>query len=163
MSPLRVALLLLIPGAALGAQSVAVDTSPRDAWKRDVAHYGKWVAAAGAVGFTALAIQQHRHSNDAWNVLLGICHQNNQNCTVGPDGRYRYYQSEYYYQLAVYYDHRARWRLIAGQVSLLASIGLFVADLRGRSSTPANIPVHPLALSLTPTSDGAALSLRLNF
>jgi hypothetical protein len=163
MKTLRVALLLLTSASALRAQSAAVDTSPRDAWKRDVAHYGKWVAAASAVGFTALAIEQHRHSNDAWNSLIAICNQNSQNCSVGPDGRYRFYQSEYYYQLAIYYDHRARWRLIAGQVSLLASIGLFVADLRGRSPTPANIPVHPLAVSLTPTSDGAALTFHIDF
>lgn len=163
MRALRVAVLLVAPGGALCAQSAAVDTAPRAAWKHTVAHYGKWIAAAGAVGFTALAIEQHQHSNDAWTSLLAICRQNNQNCSVGPDGRYRYYQSEYYYQLAIYYDHRARWRLIAGQVSLLASVGLFVADLRGGSSTPHNIPVHPLSLSLTPTTDGATLAVRLAF
>lgn len=145
------------------AQTSLVDSTPRAAWKHAAVHYGKWAAAAGAVAFTALAIQQHRHSNDAWNSLLAICNNNSQNCAVGPDGRYRNYQSEYFYQLALYYDHRARWRLIAGQVSLLGAVGLFVADLRGKSPTPPNQPVHPLKLAVTPTPDGATVALRLSF
>lgn len=145
------------------AQTSVIDSTPRSAWKHAAVHYGKWAMAAGAVAFTALAIEQHRHSNDAWNSLLAICRTNNQLCVVGSDGRYRNYQSEYYYQLAVYYDHRARWRLVAGQASLLAAVGLFVYDLKGQSSTPRNEPVHPVKLALTPTMDGAALSVHLNF
>jgi len=163
MKTMRLLLPLLLAGPVARAQTSAVDSVPRNAWKRVVTHYGKWVAAAGAVGFTALAIDQHRHSNDAWNALLAICNANSQNCSIGPDGRYRNYQSEYQYQLALYYDHRARWRLVAGQVSLLAAVGLFVADLRGGSSTPPNIPVKPVKLQLSPTADGAALSLRVAF
>jgi hypothetical protein len=145
------------------AQGSLVDSTPRAAWKHAAVHYGKWAAAAGAVAFTALAIQQHRHSNDAWNSLLAICNNNSQNCAVGPDGRYRNYQSEYFYQLAIYYDHRARWRLIAGQVSLLGAVGLFIADLKGRSTTPPNQTVHPLRLAFTPTPEGARLALRVAF
>ena len=156
-------LILGLLGSGLRAQSTGVDSTPRSAWKHAVVHYGKWVAAAGAVAFTALAIEQHGHSNDAWNSLLAICQNNSQDCAVGSDGRYRYYPAEYDYQLALYYDHRARWRLVAGQVSLLAAVGLFVTDLRGRSSTPRNIPVHPLTVSVAPTADGASLSLRLAF
>ena len=156
-------LTLALCAPALAAQSAGVDSAPRAAWKHAVVHYGKWVAAAGAVGLTALAIQQHSHSNDAWNALLAICQRNSQDCAIGPDGRYAYYPSEYDYQLALYYDRRARWRLVAGQVSLLAAVGLFVVDLRGHESGPRNIPVHPLSVSLAPTADGARLSLRLAF
>lgn len=163
MKATGVLLLGLVSAGVLRAQTVTVDSAPRAAWKRAAVHYGKWAAVAGAVTFTALAIDQHRHSNDAWNSLLAICRQNNQSCVLGPDGRYRNYQSEYYYQLALYYDHRARWRLVAGQASLLLGVGLFVLDLKGRSTTPPNIPVHPLKLAFTPTPDGAALSLRLAF
>lgn len=160
-----VALALVLAARTGAAQtaSTSVDSTPRSAWTHAAVHYGKWAMAAGAVAFTALAIEQHRHSNAAWSNLLAICNTNSQLCVVGPDGRYRNYQSEYYYQLAVYYDHRARWRLVAGQVSLLAAVGLFVYDLKGRSTTPPNQPVHPVKLALTPTTDGAALSLRLAF
>jgi hypothetical protein len=163
MKTLRLLLLLLLAAPVVRAQTSAVDSAPRTAWKRVVTHYGKWVAAAGAVGLTALAIEQHRHSNDAWNALLAICNNDSQNCSIGPDGRYRNYQSEYQYQLALYYDHRARLRLVAGQVSLLAAVGLFVADLHSGSGTTTNIPVKPVTLRLTPTADGAALSLHLAF
>jgi hypothetical protein len=157
-----VVLTLVLVAPPAWAQT-GIDSTPRPAWKHAVAHYGKWAAAAGAVAFTALAIEQHTHSNNAWNSLLAICNTNSQNCAVGSDGRYRNYQSEYYYQLALYYDHRARWRLIAGQVSLVAAVGLFVVDLRGQSATPPNQPVHPVKLAFTPTTDGAALSLHLSF
>lgn len=163
MRILRVLVLLSVTAPALRAQTSAVDSVPRNAWKHAVTHYGRWVAAAGAVAFTALAIEQHRHSTDAWNSLLAICRANSQDCSVGRDGRYRNYQSEYDYQLALYYDHRARWRLAAGQISLLAAVGLFVADLHGGAASPPNIPVKPVKLALTPTPDGAALSLRLSF
>lgn len=150
--------------APLQGQSVGVDSAPRAAWKHAAVHYGKWAAAAGAVTLTALALQQHRHSDEAWNQLLAICNGSaGLNCSVGADGRYKYYQAEYYYQLALYYDHRARWRLVAGQVSLLTAVGLFVADLRGSSPDPKNMPVHGAKLALTPTADGAALSLRIPF
>jgi len=155
-------LILGLTGSAVRAQS-AVDSTPRSVWKHAAVHYGKWVAVAGAVTFTALAIDQHQHSNTAWNALLGICLNNSQNCAIGSDGRYRYYPAEYDYQLALYYDHRARWRLVAGQVSLLAAVGLFVTEIRGRSHTPRNIPVHPLSVSVAPTPDGAAVALRLAF
>ncbi|HYK10024.1 MAG TPA: hypothetical protein VEV39_04450 [Gemmatimonadales bacterium] len=158
-----VALALGLTAQGVSAQSHLVDSTPRSAWAHAAVHYGKWVAAAGAVAFTALAIEQHTHSNNAWNSLLAICNNNSQNCAVGPDGRYRNYQSEYYYQLALYYDHRARWRLIAGQVSLLGAVGLFVADVKGRSTTTRNQPVHPLKLAVTPTPDGATVALRLAF
>lgn len=156
-------LALALAGRGATAQTPVVDSTPRAAWKHAAVHYGKWGLAAGAVAFTALAIEQHRHSTDAWNSLLAICSGNSQLCVVGPDGRYRNYQSEYYYQLAIYYDHRARWRLIAGQASLLAAVGLFVYDLKGQSVTPPNQPVHPVKLALTPTTGGAALSLHLSF
>ena len=147
----------------LSAQAARVDATPRSAWQHAVVHYGKWVAAAGAVTLTALAIEQHGHSNDAWNRLLALCRADSQNCALASDGRYRNYQSEYDYQLAVYYDNRARWRLVAGQISLLASVGLFVVDLRGHSTGSPNIPVHPLGLTLAPTPDGARVSVRLAF
>ncbi|HEX4560318.1 MAG TPA: hypothetical protein VH113_00685 [Gemmatimonadales bacterium] len=159
-------LTLLLGGRSVTAQAgpaSVIDSTPRSAWKHAAVHYGKWAVAAGAVAFTALAIEQHRHSNDAWNSLIAICNSDSQLCVIGPNGQYRNYQSEYYYQLAVYYDHRARWRLIAGQVSLLAAAGLFVYDLKGGSNTPPNQPVHPMKLAVTPTADGAALSLHVAF
>lgn len=164
MKTLPLTLALLSAAAGLRAQTSTVDSTPRVAWTHAAIHYGKWAAVAGAVAFTALAIEQHRHSNAAWNSLLAICNQNSQNCSIGPDGRYRNYQSEYDYQLAIYYDHRARWRLVAGQVSLLAAVGLFVADLHGgRSATPPNQTVHPLHVALRPTPEGAALAVRVPF
>lgn len=156
-------MVLILAGAApAAAQQNPAPTSART-WQRQVAHYGKWAAVAGAVAFTAFALEQHHRSDQAWNTLIGICQANSQNCSLGADGRYVNYTSELDYQLAIYYDHRARWRLIAGQVSLLAAVGMFVVDRRRGTGTPDNIPYHAVDVTLAPTIDGARMGLRIAF
>ena len=122
--------LLLVCGVAIGAPTLALAQHPgpgvpgdRATWRRGVVHYGKWVAAAGAVGLTALAIKEHRYSTREWDQLLAICRARSTDCATGSDGRYLDYQAELHYEKAIYYDHRARRRLIGGQLSLLTEIG----------------------------------------
>ncbi|PYO65892.1 MAG: hypothetical protein DMD71_09685, partial [Gemmatimonadetes bacterium] len=84
-------------------------------------HYGKWLFAAGAVGFTILGEHEHRRAQHFWTQLLRMCQADNQNCALGDDGRYLNFQAEVLYDQSVFYDHRARHRLIAGQLSLLGA------------------------------------------
>jgi len=124
-------------------------------------HYGKWLLAAGAVGFTILGEHEHRRSQHFWSQLLRICQADNQTCALGDDGRYINDQAEALYQESVYYDHRARHRLIAGQLSLLGAAALFIADLSGKVEKPGNIPFH--GLTVAPTENGLHLGLRFAF
>jgi hypothetical protein len=131
-------------------------------WRRGVVHYGKWVAAAGAVGLTVLAVKEHNYSTGEWDQLLAICRANYADCVTGADGRYHNYQAEVHYEMAIYYDHRARRRLIGGQLSLLTAAALFLADLHP-GKAPGNIPFHALQVGPARGGDGVNLGVRLAF
>lgn len=164
MSRARLVLLLL----ALAAPAAAQDsTPPRPPAGRTLVpalvHYGKWAAAASAVAFTAFALREHARSNDVWDQLVGICRANNLDCVLGADGRYENYQAELLYQKALYFDGRARRRIVVGQLSLLAAVGLFVADLRTGAPHPGNVIYKPVSLDVAPAPGGATLALRIAF
>ena len=129
--------------------------------RRGMVHYGKWLFAAGAVGFTILGEHEHRRAQHFWTQLLRMCQADNQNCALGDDGRYLNFQAEVLYDQSVFYDHRARHRLIAGQLSLLGAAAMFIADLSGKVEKPGNIPFH--GLLVTPAQNGLQLGLRLTF
>jgi len=134
----------------------------RTTWRRGIAHYGKWVAVAGAVGLTALAVREHNASTREWDQLLAICRARSSDCATGSDGRYLDYPAELHYEKAIYYDHRARRRLIGGQLSLLTAAVLFLADLHpGRG--PGNLPFPALDVTPKDGRGGARLAIRIPF
>jgi hypothetical protein len=150
---------LVVPVAA--QQSAPEPTS---SWTRPVAHYGKWVTAAAAIGLTALAVREHNQSADAWDQLLLICRTDNADCTIGPQGTYLDPIAENHYQRALYYDARARRRLVVGQVALVIAAGLFIADLSRGQNGPPNIPFDPNRLVLgTSPGGGTRIGVRLEF
>jgi hypothetical protein len=131
-------------------------------WHRGAVHYGKWLASAGAAAFTVMAVNEHHKSSREWDQLLDICRADDANCVTGADGRYTYYPAELHYQHAIYYDHRARHRLLGGQVSLLTAAALFIADLRPEKG-PGNIPFHAIEVAPRPGGDGINVGVRLAF
>ena len=157
------ALLCLASTAPALGQDVKPEPRPRWSWTRPVVHYGKWLTAAAAAGMTYLAAREHNRSADSWNNLLTICRLDNADCTIGLDGRYVNPIAEANYQQSLYYDGRARKRLVAGQVALVVTAAMFIADLRGGRNGPPNIPFDPNKLLVEPTSNGGArLGLRLS-
>lgn len=158
----------LVTGSAVAPSLAAQDSlapAPRTShnWTRPVVHYGKWLSAASAVGFTLLAAHEHDTANRSWQRLLDLCRQDNAACQVGADGRYAAYQAELLYQETLYYDRRARRRMIVGQISVLTSAALFILDLRHGSGSPPNIPFHGLEVTAEPAGDGARLGVRVPF
>lgn len=149
---------------ALSAQETPATPPPRN-WKENVVHYGKWTTAAAAVGLTILAAHEHDRANQSWNQLLTLCRADNAACQLRADGRYVDYQAELYYEQTLYYDHRARHRMLGAQVSVLTSAALFILDLRHHGGNPPNIPFNGSRLQLTaePLGDGARVGLRLAF
>jgi hypothetical protein len=146
---------------ALG-QDVKPAPQSGSGWTRPVVRYGKWLTAAAAGGLTYLAAREHNQSADSWNRLLTICRIDNADCAIGLDGRYVNPVAEANYQQSLYYDGRARKRLLAGQVALVISAAMFIADLSGGRNGPPNIPFDPNKLLVEPTSDGGArIGLRL--
>ena len=104
--------------------------------------WGKWAAAAFAVGATALAIHQHSAGNNAYADLVQYCGVV-ATCSIGPDGRYVDGQAEATYQHVVRDDRSARAWLVVGQLAALGSAVLFVLELRHQAEPP-NIPFNGL-------------------
>ena len=161
---ITVALTLASLVPVLGAQETAATPPPRN-WKENVVHYGKWTTALAAVGLTVLAAREHDRANQHWNQLLALCQADNAACQVRADGRYVNYQAELYYEETLYYDHRARHRILGAQLSVLTSATLFILDLRHHGGNPPNIPFRGSRLELTaePQGDGARVGMQVNF
>jgi hypothetical protein len=140
-------------------------TPPPRTWKENVVHYGKWTTAAAAVGLTIMAAHEHDRANQSWNRLLALCRADNAACQLRSDGRYVEYQAELDYEQTLYYDHRARHRILGAQLSVLTSATLFILDLRHHGGNPPNIPFNGSRLELTaePRGDGARVGMRVNF
>ena len=147
----------------LVAQDSLAPAPRTSSWTRPVVHYGKWLSAASAVGFTLLAAHEHDTANRSWNQLLDLCRHDNAACQVGADGRYETYEAELLYQKTLYYDRRARHRMIVGQISVLTSAALFILDLRHGGGEPPNIPFHGLRLTAEPAGDGARMEVQIPF
>ena len=148
----------------LGAQETAATPPPRSLTE-NVVHYGKWTTAAAAVGLTLLAAREHDRANESWQRLLTLCRADNAACQLRADGRYVDYPAELDYQQTVYYDHRARHRILGAQLSVLTSAALFILDLRHHGGNPPNIPFNGSRLQLTaePLGDGTRVGMRLVF
>jgi hypothetical protein len=149
--------------ALVAQDSLHIVPRTHHSWTQATVHYGKWVTAASAVGFTILAAHEHDVANRSWERLLDLCRSDNAQCQQGADGRYAVAEAEALYQQTLYYDHRARQRLIVGQVSVLTSAALFILDLRHQSGNPPNIPFHGLKLTAEPVGDGARFGVGVSF
>lgn len=160
--PLIIAVVLAGLAPALVAQDPSAPV-PRKTWTRGAVHYGKWATAAVALGLTVLAAKEHHHANDNWQQLRELCQTDNTACQVRPDGQYANTTAERLYQQTLYYDRRARRRLIVGQVSLLATAALFILDLRNQRSSPPNIPFNGLEVMAEPEGSGARFGFRVPF
>jgi len=127
---------------------------------RATVHWGKWIASGVAVAFTVMGAHEHDNSNRVFSQLLDICRADDAACRLASDGRYVNPAAEQLYQASIAYDRRAHVRLLAGQGSLLAAAGLFIADLRHHTGGPGNIP---LKVAVDPRTGGARVGVRWNF
>ena len=135
----------------------------RGTWRRETVHWGKWTVAALAATFTALGAHEHQNSNRVFRQLLDLCLANSADCALAANGSYRNPAAEQLYQTSIHYDGRARVRLLLGQVSLLASAGLFLADLRHPSNDPGNIPFHGAQLTVESGRGATRVGVRMQF
>lgn len=147
---------------ALAAQDRPDPARPQR-WTRGAVHYGKWATAAVALGFTVLAARENHNADDHWQQLREQCRADNTACQQRPDGQYANSMAEQLYQKTLYYDRRARRRLIVGQVSLLTTAALFIIDLRNQRRGPPNIPFHGLEVTAEPVGGGARVGVRVPF
>jgi len=150
-----------LPANAAVARVAAL--GQRATFQRAVVHYGKWLAAGGAVAFTVMGAHEHAQSNREFNQLLALCRRDNANCLLGADGTYVDPAAEQQYQSSIHFDRRARLRLMAGQATLLVAAGLFIADLTHRAGGPVNKPFAPLKVTVDERTGGALVGVRVTF
>jgi hypothetical protein len=124
------------------AQSDSAPAPPRRAGPAIT--WGKWAAAAAALGTTALGIHQHNAGNGTFHTLVLYCGQV-ATCTLGPDGRYLDARAEATYQRVAHFDRSARLWLAVGQVAAVGSAVLFVLELKHETGPP-NIPFNGITV-----------------
>lgn len=142
------AILMAAGGAPLAAQQA--DTTAHVPWYQPVSHWAKWPALAGAVGFTTLAILRHDDADRVFNGLLDYCRAASDQCRLNAQGTYVSSDAEALYQETLRIDRQARAWMLAGQVALAASGGMFLIDLISGHHGPNNIPFSPIQASATP-------------
>jgi hypothetical protein len=131
----------LAVAAALAAQPLMAQgdsTAPALHRTAPAVSWGKWAAAAVAVGTTILGIHQHNAGNNAYGGLVLYCGEVI-TCSIGADGRYVDAQAEAKYQQVVRDDRSARAWFTIGQLALVTSAVLFVLELKHQAGPP-NIP-----------------------
>jgi hypothetical protein len=144
------------PAAAQETAPPAIDARP---WFADVSHYGKWVALAGAAGFTTVAILRNHDADQIYDGLATLCRAGGDTCVLDPDGNYVNPEAELLYQETLHLDSEARKWMLGGQVTLVAAGAMFVVDLVARTRRPKNIPYAPLEYF----ADGRRVGLRVRF
>ena len=148
----RLATALLVVGLVAAPAAAAAQDSP------PLVRYGKWLLAAGAVGFNLLAAESHQNADDAFNTLEDLCFEDFDRCDLGPDGTYLNPQIESLYQTSLHYDRETRTWLIVGETALVASATMFVWELTRHTDKPDNIPFEPEVRSL---KRGTGIGLRI--
>ena len=130
---------ILLPFAvvALALPARAQDALPVREW-RDVARVAKWVLAGATLALGSYAYTEHQAAERVHGRLRERCDVAPEACAV-EDGRYSDAESESLHQRAVRHDRRARTGIVAGQITLLGGVALFLYDLRGDRG-PDNIP-----------------------
>jgi hypothetical protein len=133
----RARILLPIAFVALSLPLRAQEPHATRDW-RGAARVAKWVLAGATVALGVYAYTEHDAAERAQRRLRDRCDSSPESCTVVAD-RYSDAESEALHQRAVRHDRRARTGIVAGQITLLGGVALFLYDLRGDRG-PDNIP-----------------------
>lgn len=113
-------------------------------------------AAAALYGVAAVS-----SADDSYEALEEACAAAPDVCRLRrPDGAYADAALEAQYRSVVRQDRRARNALLASQVGVVATVAMFILDLR-HARSPADIPYEPRGLELAARPDGG-VELRLS-
>jgi hypothetical protein len=151
-----VASLLAVP--ATGQDVTASGGRP---FMADVSHWGRWVTLLGAGAFIAVAASNSATAGAAFDDLEALCTADPTACELveTPDGNQVYADplAEQTYQDYAQYQSRAQSFLVAGQLTLVVSGGMFLIDLLYKDDEPKNIPYTPFEVYSTPRELGLSL------
>lgn len=129
--------------------------SPSAFSRRRLLRVGKWTLLGVALGMGGYALVRSGDAEEQYEALRRLCDADRDRCLV-EGGRYVDGEAETLYQTALLHDKRARIGIVAGQVSLLGSVALFIADLENDRG-PSDIP-YPSTRSHRVTGIGIRLT-----
>jgi hypothetical protein len=102
----------------------------------------KWTTLVAGTASAGYGFSANRDADERYVEIERICQVTPARCTGGATGPYADPVLEAMYQDVRALDKRSRMALIAGQVSLISSVVLFILDLR-TGSAPPNVPYDP--------------------
>jgi hypothetical protein len=119
----------------------------------------KWATLAAGTASAGYGFSANRDADDRYVEIEQICQATPARCAGSATGPYADPALEAMYQDVRALDRRSRMALIAGQVSLISSVVLFILDLR-TDTAPPNVPYDPDRLRFVYFRDGIGLHLR---
>jgi hypothetical protein len=121
----------------------------------------KWSTAVLSLGTAAYGFRAQHRADERYAALERICRSNPERCAPRtPQGAFVDAELERMYQRIVRLDDRARVFLFTTQVSVAASVVLFMLDLRP-GERPRNIPYDPAGLQVVPGRDRIEVGWRV--
>jgi hypothetical protein len=138
--------------AALSAQHYQLD------WAQDtvtrpvrypVARFGKWLTLGATTTAATYGVLANRDADERYADLERLCRDQAERCARAPNGEFADRDLEREYQAVLRLDDRARLALIASQVTLVATVVLFIVDLP-RGGSGEDIPYSPPRLLIGP-------------
>jgi hypothetical protein len=127
-------------------RSFSQDTSTLQV-RHPVVRIGKWLTLGGAAGAAAYGVQMNAESDRRYADLERLCQDTPERCVRTSTGEFAEIELEREYQEILRLDDRAKLALVVGQVSILASVVLFVLDLP-RGASGEDIPYTPPRLHI---------------
>ena len=116
---------------------------------RSWAGLAKWVSLAGTGALAGLGFAANQDAEEAFQGLEALCATDPNRCRfLNPDGSYQDPEAESLFQEVVDRDRKARAYLVGSQITLAATVVLFILDLKNDSG-PDNIPYDPASLRLS--------------
>jgi hypothetical protein len=157
---IRTALLAGVLTAIASAPVMAQSSNGGQNWFVSLSGWGKWISLATAAGLTTVGAISSSDASDRFTILETACRTDSFFCRTNSDGNsYVDPEAERLFQATLTKDSQAQNFLIGGQLTLIVSATMFLADLLNGDGGPENIPFTPLKVFSTPGRAG----LRLDF
>ncbi|MGH7460253.1 MAG: hypothetical protein ACREMA_04405 [Longimicrobiales bacterium] len=150
----------LVPAPATAQRTPNVPDSAALQRRYPLARFGKWVTLGSAVASATYGVMANQDADNRYADLERTCLAEPFRCTRTTGGSYADPILESEYQRILKLDSKAHIALVAGEISLLASVLLFVIDLP-KGKTAEDIPYSPPKFQVQPDRDRLLFVLRL--
>ena len=150
----------LAPATAAAQRSPNVPDSAALHRRYALARFGKWVTLGSAVASATYGVLANQDADNRYADLERTCLDEPFRCMRTTAGSYADPILESEYQRILKLDSRAHLALVAGEISLLASVLLFVVDLP-KGKTADDIPYSPPKFQVQSERDRLLFVVRL--